>query len=92
VDAAQPERVYSAYSRVYDRVFGKVFQDSREALAATLDALPGQRVLEIGVGTGLTLPLYPGEIVDGVETILREGTAVVRITDGPVPVKVSEGD
>jgi len=38
------------------------------------------------------LPLYPGEIVDGVETMLREGTAVVRITDGPVPVKVLEGD
>jgi phosphatidylethanolamine/phosphatidyl-N-methylethanolamine N-methyltransferase len=62
VDAAQLERVYSAYSRVYDRVFGKVFQDSREVLAATLDALPGQRLLEIGVGTGLTLPLYPGDL------------------------------
>ena len=38
------------------------------------------------------LPLYPSEIIEGVEAILREGTAVVRITDGPVPVKVSEGD
>jgi hypothetical protein len=38
------------------------------------------------------LPLYPSEIVEGAEAILREGTAIVRITDGPVPVKVSEGD
>jgi len=38
------------------------------------------------------LPLYPSEIIEGVEAILREGTTVVRITDGPVPVKVSEGD
>ena len=38
------------------------------------------------------LPLYVSEIVEGTEEILREGTTVVRITDGPVPVKVPEGD
>jgi phosphatidylethanolamine/phosphatidyl-N-methylethanolamine N-methyltransferase len=60
VDAAHIERVYSAYSRVYDRVFGRVFQDSRVTLAAAIDALPGESVLEVGVGTGLLLPLYAG--------------------------------
>lgn len=38
------------------------------------------------------LPIYPDEIADAVETITREGATVVRISDGPVPVKVSEGD
>ena len=38
------------------------------------------------------LPIYVSEIVEGVEAVLREGAEVVRITDGPVPVKVSEGD
>jgi len=38
------------------------------------------------------LPLYPADIVEGVEAILRGGVPMVRITDGPVPVKVSEGD
>ncbi|HXF81280.1 MAG TPA: 2-oxoacid:acceptor oxidoreductase subunit alpha [bacterium] len=38
------------------------------------------------------LPLYPLEIADGVQAILREGVSMVRVTDGPVPVKVSEGD
>jgi len=38
------------------------------------------------------LPLYPAEIVEGVEAILHGGVPIVRITDGPVPVKVSEGD
>lgn len=72
MDATHIERVYSAYSRVYDRVFGKVFQDSREVLAATLEALPGQRVLEVGVGTGLLLPLYAGDCrVTGID--LSEG-------------------
>ncbi|MDQ7842557.1 MAG: 2-oxoacid:acceptor oxidoreductase subunit alpha [Armatimonadota bacterium] len=38
------------------------------------------------------VPLYPSEIAEGVEAILRQGVSTVRITDGPVPVKVSEGD
>lgn len=58
MDATQIERVYSAYSGVYDRIFGKVFQDSREVLAEALLTRPGERVLEVGVGTGLLLPLY----------------------------------
>ena len=38
------------------------------------------------------LPLYLADIVEGVEAILRQGLSTVRITDRPVPVKVSEGD
>jgi 2-oxoglutarate ferredoxin oxidoreductase subunit alpha len=49
--------------------------------------LPVRRILKYN-----GLPIYPAEIVDGVEIVLREGTDVVRVTDGPVPVKVSEGD
>ncbi len=59
MDAAHIERVYSKYSGIYDRVFGKIFQDSREVLAGSLDLRAGNRVLEVGVGTGLLLPLYP---------------------------------
>ena len=62
MDTAHIERVYSAYSRVYDRIFGKVFQDSREVLAGSLALRPGSRVLEVGVGTGLLLPLYPRNV------------------------------
>jgi 2-oxoglutarate ferredoxin oxidoreductase subunit alpha len=49
--------------------------------------LPVRRVLKYN-----GLPIYVSEITDAVQTILREGTDVVRLTDGPVPVKVSEGD
>lgn len=58
-DRDQIERVYSNYAGVYDRVFGRVFQDSREAVARNLKVEAGERVLEVGVGTGLCLPLYP---------------------------------
>jgi phosphatidylethanolamine/phosphatidyl-N-methylethanolamine N-methyltransferase len=59
MDLARVERVYSSYAGVYDAIFGKVFQQSRESAVRRLDVLPGQRVLEVGVGTGLSLALYP---------------------------------
>ena len=87
MDATHIERVYSAYSRVYDRIFGKVFQDSREVLAAGLDALPGQRVLEVGVGTGLLLPLYPADCritgIDFSEGMLTKARERVERLDLP---------
>ncbi|HEV7393319.1 MAG TPA: methyltransferase domain-containing protein [Burkholderiales bacterium] len=59
IDPEQIERVYSNYAVVYDRVFGRVFQASREAVVRNLKIDPGERVLEVGVGTGLCLPMYP---------------------------------
>lgn len=53
------ERVYSQYAGVYDRVFGRVFQASRESVVKSLEIRAGEHVLEVGVGTGLCLPLYP---------------------------------
>lgn len=59
MDLRQVERVYSRYADVYDRLFGRIFQASREAAIRGLNARPGERILEVGVGTGLCLPLYP---------------------------------
>ena len=59
IDREHMERVYTNYAGVYDRVFGRVFQDSREAVVRNLKVAPGEKVLEVGVGTGLCLPLYP---------------------------------
>lgn len=54
------EAVLAAYSRwapIYDRVFGKVFDAGRRAAVAIINRRVG-RLLEVGVGTGLTLPHY----------------------------------
>src|SRR3990172_8015352 len=59
MDLGKIERVYSGYARVYDRLFGRIFQHSREAAVRDLNVEPGERVLEVGVGTGLCLPSYP---------------------------------
>lgn len=59
IDQDHLERVYTQYAGVYDRVFGPVFKGCREEVVRTLTIAPGERVLEVGVGTGLCLPLYP---------------------------------
>ena len=61
IDRERIERAYAGYAGVYDKVFGWVFQDSREAVVRNLRVAEGERLLEVGVGTGLCLPLYPAK-------------------------------
>jgi phosphatidylethanolamine/phosphatidyl-N-methylethanolamine N-methyltransferase len=59
MDLAKVERVYTSYAGVYDRIFGKVFHEGRESAIRNLDVQPDEKILEVGVGTGLALPMYP---------------------------------
>jgi phosphatidylethanolamine/phosphatidyl-N-methylethanolamine N-methyltransferase len=54
--------VLSAYARaapLYDVVFGRLLEPGRQLMVETAARLQPQRVLEVGVGTGLTLAGYP---------------------------------
>ena len=51
------ERAYARWAPVYDLVFGAVFEHGRRATIAAAERIGG-RILEVGVGTGISLPAY----------------------------------
>jgi phosphatidylethanolamine/phosphatidyl-N-methylethanolamine N-methyltransferase len=51
-------RTYRRYAGWYDLVFGAVFESGRREAVRRVNDAPNQRILEVGVGTGLSLPLY----------------------------------
>ncbi len=58
LDADAVREAYRRWAGVYDSVFGAISSPARQRAVAAVNALPGTRVLEVGVGTGLALPLY----------------------------------
>ena len=53
------DRVYQKLSPVYDFIYGPPLQPGRVAAVERMDIQPGDRILEVGVGTGLNTSLYP---------------------------------
>ena len=51
--------VYEKLASVYDLAFGPALQPGRVRALQQMDIQPGERVLEVGVGTGINLSLYP---------------------------------
>ena len=57
LDRATVEQAYDRWAPIYDLVFGGVFSKGRRAAIAATNRIGG-RVLEVGVGTGISLPQY----------------------------------
>jgi phosphatidylethanolamine/phosphatidyl-N-methylethanolamine N-methyltransferase len=55
-DREMVEQAYDRWAPIYDLVFGGVFSKGRDAAIQATNKLG--RVLEVGVGTGISLPLY----------------------------------
>jgi phosphatidylethanolamine/phosphatidyl-N-methylethanolamine N-methyltransferase len=53
------EGVYDKLAKVYDLIFGPTLHPGRIKAIQRMSIQPGERVLEVGVGTGINLPLYP---------------------------------
>jgi phosphatidylethanolamine/phosphatidyl-N-methylethanolamine N-methyltransferase len=61
LDADAVRAAYRRWAGVYDTVFGGVSFWGRRAAVAAVNDLPGRKVLEVGVGTGLALPHYSAD-------------------------------
>ncbi|MCL2427935.1 MAG: class I SAM-dependent methyltransferase [Alphaproteobacteria bacterium] len=91
LDAEAVRQAYRRWASVYDSSFGSVSARSRRRAAEAVNALPGKRVLEVGVGTGLALAHYaPDRRITGIdlsaemlararERVAREGLANVEV-------------
>src|SRR5258708_12885049 len=81
IDRAGVAKAYGRWAPVYDLVFGKVFDQGRQSTIAEADKIGG-RILDVGVGTGLSLVDYSRTTklcgVDISEPMLRKAQERVR--------------
>ena len=59
VENAFVNRVYEKLAKVYDVIFGPTLHHGRLVAIERMAIKPGDRVLEVGVGTGINTSLYP---------------------------------
>jgi phosphatidylethanolamine/phosphatidyl-N-methylethanolamine N-methyltransferase len=91
VENAFVEQVYEKLASTYDLVFGPTLHPGRVQAIQRMSIAPGDRVLEVGVGTGINLSLYPRDCdVIGIdfsasmlekarERVARKGVANARL-------------
>lgn len=79
MDIRAIEKAYGRYVKFYDAVFGRMFLPRLRHVIQKLALSPGQSVLEVGVGTGISIPLYPARVrvvgVDVLDVMLAKAKA-----------------
>src|SRR6201996_351057 len=82
-DRESVEQAYDRWAPIYDLVFGGVFSKGRDAAIQATNKIGG-RVLEVAVGTGISLPLYSPNLrifgTDISEAMLKK--AKQRVAEG----------
>ena len=87
------ERVYEKLAKVYDYTFGPTLHPGRLVALDRMGIRPGDKILEVGVGTGINTSLYPkncqvtgidlstGMLDKARERVAREGLRNVRLLE-----------
>lgn len=53
------KKIYAGYSKVYDTLFKRFFYPRIKHAIGYMDIKPGDIILDVGVGTGLSLSVFP---------------------------------
>jgi phosphatidylethanolamine/phosphatidyl-N-methylethanolamine N-methyltransferase len=68
VDIESVQKAYRRHAVFYDVYCGRLLEPGRRQTIARMHCRPGDHVLEVGVGTGLSLTMYPpGVRVTGID-------------------------
>ncbi|HWI39881.1 MAG TPA: class I SAM-dependent methyltransferase [Verrucomicrobiae bacterium] len=62
MDLASIRNAYRRYAPSYDAIFGPALEPGRRNVMEKMNCRPGELVLEVGVGTGLSLPRYDRKV------------------------------
>lgn len=68
LDAESVKAAYRRWASIYDNVFGSISAYGRKQAVSCVNQLEGEKILEVGVGTGLALPSYlPHKKITGID-------------------------
>src|SRR5690554_5893045 len=68
MELARVKNAYRRYAPIYNLVFGWIVNEGRRKAIESLPQQPGDRILEVGVGTGISLPFYQPHVhVTGID-------------------------
>ena len=93
VENAFVERVYEKLANVYDLIFGPTLHPGRLVARDHMGISPDDRILEVGVGTGINIALYPRNChITGIdlsvsmlekahERVLKQGLSNIRLLE-----------
>ena len=89
------EGVYDKLAKVYDLTFGPTLHPGRLRAIKRMSIQAGERVLEVGVGTGINLDLYPRDAaitgIDYTASMLEKARERAAKRDG-TPVRLLQMD
>src|ERR671910_934087 len=90
------EGVYDKLAKVYDLIFGPTLHPGRLQAIQRMGIKTGDRVLEVGVGTGINLSLYPKDCavtgIDFCSSMLEKARERAARKDVPHSVRLLQMD
>ena len=88
--------IYRLYAPIYDRIIAPSFADGHSKMYTPLNLKPGNHVLEVGVGTGVSLKHYPAfvkvEAIDYSEPMLVKARKRIEKDEVEADINIQQMD